>query len=383
MGHDRMVQDCDHAISDLLPDLPRPEQKALAGLVAGVVVKETINLSKASALMPGAATRPSKERRAQRLLANPNFRVYRAQRRLLERVLRRCHGRIDLLVDATTTGATAHQPGTATVLVAIGSHGRAIPLLWRSWRTNQKGQNWRRTIAAMLKAVASLLPADVDVVVMTDRGLTGSPIVSAIRTQGWHFLLRAKANVLLRWPQESAATLGELVPRPGTSRMVRDGRIWAPPPTSHKAGQLARWDEAVQTNIVAVWRAQDKEPWLVITDLPATTERCREYRHRTWEEELFRDLKGGGWGWEHSKVKHPHRVQRLLFVLALATVWVLALGQRVIRQGKRCVLEVRCRRRYSRFQLGVRWVEWLRDHEQPVPCVFHLWLERPHVKTVM
>jgi hypothetical protein len=43
-----------------------------------------------------------------------------------------------------------------------------------------------------------------------------------------------------------------------------------------------------------LWRPIDKEPWLVIIDLPTTLARCADYRRRTWEEELFRDLRSFG-----------------------------------------------------------------------------------------
>ncbi|HEX8036225.1 MAG TPA: hypothetical protein VF510_20375, partial [Ktedonobacterales bacterium] len=106
-----MIHACAQQVQALLPDLPRPEQKALAALVDGVVVSEQANLSAASAAMPGAAHDASKQRRAQRLLANARLDVGRAQRRLAARVLGSRHGRIDLLLDATTTGATAQQAG--------------------------------------------------------------------------------------------------------------------------------------------------------------------------------------------------------------------------------------------------------------------------------
>jgi hypothetical protein len=76
-------------------------------LVDGVVASGQVGLRAASAATPGEAQDLSKHRRAQRLLANPRLDVNRAQRRLVTHVLRRCHGRVDLLLDATATGATA------------------------------------------------------------------------------------------------------------------------------------------------------------------------------------------------------------------------------------------------------------------------------------
>ena len=71
MSRQQMVQDCDQAIQAVLPDLPRPEQKALAGLVTGVAVTQRAAVSEASAGVPGAAQDRSQPRRMPRLLATP------------------------------------------------------------------------------------------------------------------------------------------------------------------------------------------------------------------------------------------------------------------------------------------------------------------------
>ena len=118
MSRTMTVQECDQAVSDLLPDLPRPEQKALAALLSGVVLAQDATLSRASAGSPGDAQDRSKQRRAPRLLANPRLDVPRAQRRLLARVLQGRRGRLDLLLDATTCD---HDGGDR----APGRHGDA------------------------------------------------------------------------------------------------------------------------------------------------------------------------------------------------------------------------------------------------------------------
>lgn len=102
---------------------------------------------------------------------------------------------------------------------------------------------------------------------------------------------------------------------------------------------------------MALWRAADREPWLPVTGLSATLRRCTDYRHRTWEEELFRDLKSFGWQLQRSRVRRPERVEPLLLALALATVLVTALAQRVLKRGWRPLPEERCLRCYSIFQL--------------------------------
>ena len=142
MSRQATLQECCQAIDELLPEVPAPERKALGALVCGVVHAESAQLSRASAAVPGEAQDRSKQRRAQRLVANERLDIGRAQRRLLARVLRGRRGRVDLLLDATTNGATAEQAGTVTLVLALRWHGRAVPLVWQSWIADEPGQRW-------------------------------------------------------------------------------------------------------------------------------------------------------------------------------------------------------------------------------------------------
>lgn len=377
MSHAQTVQEFDRALCELLPDLPRPEQKALAALTCGLVQKRATLLTQASAGMPGAATNPSKLRRAQRLLANPRLDVPRLQRRLLERLLQGHTGRLELLLDATPTGVTAHDAGIETLCLSFAWHGRCIPLLWCSRRRGTGAHpTWQQMIGDVFAQLAPLIPADTQVIVMADRGLTGRPLLTQILAQHWHYLLRSERTVILRDATGSCFPLRALVPHPGAPRRSLTGvQVFAPraklaPAQRHQHGQgtwYRVWSRAITTNVVAVWPTDATDPWLLLTDLPPTPARCREYRRRIWHEEGFRDWKSSGWNWQQSRVRQPDRVERLILVLALATLWMAVLAQRVIKRGHRHLLEPRSRRCYSYFQLGLRYLERLQALDHPIP----------------
>jgi hypothetical protein len=65
-------------------------------------------------------------------------------------------------------------------------------------------------------------------------------------------------------------------------------------------------------------------------------------------------------------VRQPDRVERLLLVLALATLCIVALAQRVLKRGGRPLREARSRRCYSPFPLGRRWLPRLLTNDQHV-----------------
>jgi hypothetical protein len=109
-------------------------------------------------------------------------------------------------------------------------------------------------------------------------------------------------------------------------------------------------------NVVAHWPGDLDEPWLLITDLPATRERCRQDRKRMRIELSFRDEKSRGFHWDQSRIRDPQHASRLLLVMALAIRQLIRLGQTLIRGGQRTSLERRGRRIFSVFQLGLRYV---------------------------
>src|SRR5215204_2640197 len=201
MGLVKLMQECCQAVRELLPELPKPEQTALGRLVWGVVGSESAQLSRAGAAIPGEAQDRSKQRRAQRLVANERLDVGRAQRRLLERVFHGRRGRVDLLLDATTNGASAHQAGTVTLCLALRWHGRAVPLVWRTWTADEPGQHWDRAIPELCAVVAEHLPDTAHVVLLADRGLGNGGLARTAQRLGWHYLLRVQRRTRVRLPE--------------------------------------------------------------------------------------------------------------------------------------------------------------------------------------
>jgi hypothetical protein len=265
-------------------------------------------------------------------------------------------------------------------MLALRWHGRAVPLIWQSWTADQPGQQWTRAIPRLCAAVAAVLPAGVEPVLLVDRGLGTAGLARTARRLGWHYLFRVHRRTRVRLPDGTVRTLGSLVQAapPGESPTARRRREQAGCIDGAAVGAARRkrggtwvsdWDAALPTNVVALANPDDPDdPWLLLTDLPASPARCREYRRRTQEEALFRDLKSFGWQWQDSRLQLPDRVDRLLLVLALATLWIHALAQYVLRHHLRPLLEDRSRSCYSYFQLGLRWFRRCLASDHAPPC---------------
>src|SRR5262249_58237413 len=49
-------------------------------------------------------------------------------------------------------GATAQRAGTMSLVLAVAWHRRPLPLIWRRWRADQPGQEWRTAISEVVTA---------------------------------------------------------------------------------------------------------------------------------------------------------------------------------------------------------------------------------------
>ena len=80
------------------------------------------------------------------------------------------------------------------------------------------------------------------------------------------------------------------------------------------------------------WEKGAKEPWLIVSDEPTDAETLYEYGRRFTIEEGFLDDKSNGFQWESSKLRQAEVLQRLCFVMAVATLVAGLPGGR----GRRC-----------------------------------------------
>jgi hypothetical protein len=225
---------------------------------------------------------------------------------------------------------------------------RAIPLAWVCYEPGHAPASFPVLIGRLIAEVATLVPPDTQVVLMTDRGLSWPVLLDQCRRVGWSFLCRVQGSTRIQTADGVITPIRDRAPRPGTRWQGR-GRAFL------KAGWRA-------VNVVAVWRRGDDEPWLLVTDLAPSWVRCTQYRHRMDEEESFRDDKSSGFEWNASRVRDPVHMDRLLLVLQLAACFVLAQGVFVLQHGFRSVLERPDRRTLSLFSLGLRWLDRARLH---------------------
>ena len=303
-----------------VPDLGVWPTRRLALVVTGLLVARHTALPRLAAQLrrvTPTAQPDSIERRLRRTLAHTKWdttAVFEAFARASVRHLPR--GRCVLLLDDTQQ---TDQCTLSTLALAYG--GRALPLAWCRWSGQLQGKYWQQ-IDQLFESAHRILPAQVQPVLLADRGLASPALIKLARQRGWDYVVRVQGETTLRSAPRGPrlARLDELVQSPGAPNVFLAGWVFS---------KYTTW-----AHIAATWRVGYKEPWLLVSNLDLGRGLPQLYAQRMQVEALFRDAKSGGFEWELSRVLRADRAQRLLLGIMLAIWCAVLLGEAATRAGE-------------------------------------------------
>ena len=214
--------------------------------------------------------------------------------------------RIALAMDATNLSDRF-----TLLVVSVVYRGTAIPVAWTALAGSTKGA-WKPYWIRLFKHLQGVTPDDWFVIVMADRGLYAGWLYHKIQSLGWRPFLRINVDGNFRVAGETDfCPLQLAIPPKGK---VRIQRVTCFRNTSLDCTLLAWWDEPYE------------EVWLIVTDIFPETADIVWYGMRSWIEAGFKDIKRGGWQWQRTRMEDADRVERLWLVLAVATLWAVAVG---------------------------------------------------------
>jgi hypothetical protein len=256
---------------------------------------------------------------------------------------------------ALAVDATLQHEEVVALVVSVLYRGAAVPVAWAVLPANVPGP-WLGRILRLLRLLHPAVPSGWRVLVLADRGLWSPRLWARIRRLGWHPLLRIQSRTTIAPAGHERCAAGTLV-RPGEAWIGRGALGW---PGSRR----------LTVTLIAVWTTAQKEPWIVVPDLPPRQVGVSWYALRMWTELGFRVLKSVGWQWQRSRRTDPARVARHWLVLAVATLCTLAHGTRVEDAQRCCLPPARLRappvppaharpRPIGLFRLGLAWLRQL------------------------
>jgi hypothetical protein len=326
---------------ELRPSEHTSRLRSFVWLLVGLFLAQTVHLSKIGMKIPGSATHKSKERRVQRIVDNPAIRVRRWYAPWITAILEQIVAHnlpVRLIVDGSKVGF-----GHQLLMVAVAYRRRAIPVAW-TWVKGSRGHSSSWKQLALLSYVRGLIPAGATVSLVGDSEFGAIPVLKWLDKAGWQYVLRQKGNHLVQLPnQRQWQRFDGLISR---HRQC----VWIPQ-------ALLTENHAYGVNLLAYWKSGEKEPWLLATNYTEVRAALRAYRKRMWIEEMFGDFKGHGFDLETTHLHHFLRLARLTLAVALLYLWLVAYGSKVIKDGRRYLVDRKDRCDLSIFRIGLDMIE--------------------------
>lgn len=314
--------------------------KTLAWMMVGLIHSSSISLGAwAPFVISRARYSQSTVRRFRRWLDNDNIEVHALYGPLIQQAL---IGWVDktlyVALDTSMLWNTY-----CMVRLSVIYRGRAVPLVWCVL------EHGSATVAydvykALLDKANTLVPFACKVVLLADRGFADTELMGHLQRLGWHFRLRIKANFWIYCPGHGGFQVREIALACGQAQFWHGVCV-----TTKRFGAV---------HLAVARPLASDEYWYVISDEPTDVQSLQEYGLRFDIEENFLDDKSNGFQLESSLIRSSAALERLCFVLAITTLYLVSLGTDVVQQGKRRLVDPHWFRGLSYLKIGWKWVSY-------------------------
>jgi hypothetical protein len=205
--------------------------------------------------------------------------------------------------------------GQATLaLKLVTRHGRATPLVWLSVLKDELSNARNDYEDACLRRLAEVLPDDVTVTILADRGFADTKLFGFLAHLGFDYVIRLKGNTKVRTADGPTRPAAE--GQGGRARKLRDATVTAA--------------QCPVGAVVCVQAKGMKEAWcLAASNAAASSRQIIDLYSKRWGvEPSFRDTKDlrFGMGLSAARISDPQRRDRLLLLNAFAVVLLTLLG---------------------------------------------------------
>ena len=296
-------------------DLHAKRVLSLAGATLGVIESASLAVAMIGQGLALARGRLTKHtiKQVDRLLSNPGINV---DALLVHWVPYVVGSRSSITVAMDWTDFDADSQATI-MLSLLCRHGRATPLVWLTVDTATLKDRRNAYEDQVLMRLAEVLPADVRVRIVADRGFGDQKLYRMLTDKlKFDFVIRFRGNIKVTAADGEARPAAEWVGAGGRARVLRGAMVTA-----------AGYPVAA---VVCVQAKDMKQPWCLATSITNETAKAlvNLYGKRWGIECAFRDTKdlrfGMGMGAIH--VSTPDRRDRLWLINAFAVVLLTLLG---------------------------------------------------------
>ena len=248
------------------------------------------------------------------------------------------------------------------LVVSLIWNKRAIPLCWR--RLDKRGSSHYQEQTALLSEALSIL-SDYRVVVLGDREFCSVDLARWLGKQNCYFCLRLKGSTQIQLQDAQWKALSQLGLTPGHQVFFNQVKVTKTKGfgAGHVVGKWKRHYQGFAPN----------EPWFILTNLNSLDAAISAYQKRFSIEEMFRDLKSGGYCLESCRLEGK-RFMAMFLLVAIAYTCATTQGQQLKRKALQKYIArpeqgYRGQRRHSAFHVGLAAHRWLPFWESCQPDV--------------
>jgi Transposase DDE domain len=315
-------------------------RKTLAWMMVGLICSKTVSLGAWTPYVVGRAQyAQSLVRRFSRWLDNNRIKAEPLYGPLIERALVGWVGKKVYVALDTSMLWNAY----CLIRLSVIYRGRAVPLGWRVIEHASAMVSFE-TYKALLDEAKMRLPFACEVVFLADRGFADTQLLGHLRQLGWHWRIRIKANFWIYPSHLASFQVGEVELQPGHLSCWHGVSM-----TEKRFGPV---------HLVVARPLGGDEYWYVISDEAAELTTLAEYGLRFDIEENFLDDKSNGFQLEASLIRSADALEQLCCVLAMTTLYLVAVGTAVVKHGKRRLVDSHWFRGASYLKIGWHWVHY-------------------------
>jgi hypothetical protein len=294
--------------------LHKKRQYSLANAALGILTSGSLLLHKIGAGLAEARGLLKKHatKQVDRLLSNSKLDIWELSADWVPYVIG-ARKEIVVLLDWTSFGDDEQWTLSLNLLT---NHGRATPLLWKSVEKSRLKYNRARYEDQLLSRFKEILPSDIRVMVIADRGLADQKFFEFLKkTLEFDYIIRIKSNTYIGEDTREQKPAREWLRQDGRAYRILNARITK--------------ENYHVTQFIAVKRAAMKEGWYLVSSSDWAASRIIKLYGRRWSvEPYFRDLKDirFGFGMSFTHMKSPQRRDRLLLIMSICYVLLTLLG---------------------------------------------------------
>jgi hypothetical protein len=340
-------------LMQLIPDSCSTRLSNLALLIVGILESRSVHLSIIARKLPIQVKKLSLVKRLERFVNNKAVDVRKWYHPWASWLIQSASsgGTVHLVIDSTKVSANHRQ-----IMVAVAYQRRALPIMW-DWVNYARGHCTIQAQIALLSQIQALIPDGIQVSLVGDGEFNHPILMEELDRWGWDYALRQKCNTLM---------------------MIKPGQAWQRLDSLEVKQGQPMWFEDVllmesypyDTNLVVYWQKGEQEAWYLATNQPCEQTTIRLYKRRMWIEEMFGDMKGHGFDLEMSRLRTSERLSRLTLAVCILYVWLVTLGEYVLKMGFNSEVDRSDRQDLSIFRLGWDWLERRLALRQPFPILF-------------